>query len=342
MTAIWGLPGYTFKGIYKEIQNHLGSSTQNYIVAARTAQGYDDWHNSTKEERLEVVKAWQGIQVDLAKEKELARQGSFHAPQGFMKTRHLSFDERKKLAEEKKGQPKKNKKLGKSKGTGEKLQVPEAPKTTSRTQSRTEEFEEAIKASVAATSKGDPEEDRMIENAIRASVTELQAAEKEGDDHDAVSRAIRASVEEAVRARKPQKGDGASDHPHDPDEQLTEALRRSVTQEEQHPLADADFDDSGIDTDDDENYKAAIALSKASSKAVADDDDRGLDDKELTEAIKASEKSYAQDQELLERKKTDEDIVMEYIKKQSLEESQYKGAIGATTSKEKEKEKEAS
>jgi len=54
------------------------------------------------------------------------------------------------------------------------------PKTTIAGDHDSAAFEEAIRKSVAATSKGDPEEDKLIEMAIRASIEELQRASAEG------------------------------------------------------------------------------------------------------------------------------------------------------------------
>lgn len=428
ITAIWGLPGYTFKGIYKQIQAHLGSSVQNYIVAARTAQGYEDWHKSTVAERGEVVVAWQRRQADLLREKEHLRQGgsfhqghgvgshggghgggghggSSHGPEGgFMKTRHMSFDERKKLAKERKEKEKLERQQKATAGAGPgaagtgpaQLQrgggahVRETSKSHSRPRFASlhpsyrkdgADFERAIQASVAATSKGNADEDLLIEKAIRASVAELQAAEKEGDDDkDAVQRAIRASVAEASRARQQRRkvgqaaggtggGGGSSsgtttttavvvEEPDaeeaEHDRELEAALERSVTQEQpRHPLAEVDFDDSGPDTDDDcddndddgeegdggddedaEELRQAMHLSKLTSAAV---DDAQEDDADLREAIRLSQQAHAADQEKLDRSKTEEEIVLEYVKRQSLAETQFKqeaiaaAAAGAKT-----------
>ena len=313
-TAIWGLPGYTFKGIYKEIQKHLGSSVQNYIVAARTAQGYDDWHKSNREERLDVVKRWHTIQIELANEKHQARHGSFHGAQDFIKTQHLNHREKKRLAGEKK-EPKKGLKKGK-KGTRP-APDPVVPQQTMMPDSG--EFEEAIQASVAATSRGNPDEDRMIEQAIRASVLELQKAGKNGNDDDALQRAIKASVTEAARARKAKNPaaqitefDDGLNH----DRELENALHRSVTTEDRHPLADADFDDSGVDTDDDENIKAAIRQSTVSPTEPRDED--------LELALELSQQSHGDHTEKLSKTKTEEEIVLDYVKRQSLVEEEHK------------------
>lgn len=334
--AIWGLPGYTFKGIYKELQKHLGSSVQNYIVAARTAQGYDEWHTSSQEERLDVVSRWQSIQVDIEKEKQLARHGSFHGHHCYLKT---TIEERKKSSADKKRE-KKNAK-GKATTVDALADIRASHPYVGQPQKSQEsnpshegpDFEEAIRTSVAATSHGNPEEDQMIERAIRASVMELHLASKEGDDHEAIQRAIQASVAEAVSARnedrsnpRPATLDGAEDH----EKKLAAALQRSVQEsrrsEEGHLLADVDIDDSGVDTDDDENIKAAIKRSKSTQIEQL----RGeMDGDELQTAIELSRKAHEEHQQDLSTSKTEEEIVLEYVKKQSLAEEQLKKSLSA-------------
>ena len=332
-TAIWGLPGYTFKGIYKELQKHLGSSVQNYIVAARTAQGYDEWHNASQEERLDVVSRWQSIQVEIEKEKQLARHGSFHGRHCYLKT---TIEERKKLSAEKK----KEKKKAKGNATEDAFADIHSSHPLAQTRKSkgsdpshdVADFEEAIRASVAATSRGNPEEDQMIERAIRASVTELHLASKEGDSDEAIQRAIQASVAEATQARgadrssaRPTTLDGAGDH----EKELAAALQRSVQEtqksEEQH-LANVDFDDSGVDTDDDENIKVAIERSKFTpreqSSGAKDEDD-------FQNAIELSRKAHEEHEQGLSKSKTEEEIVLEYVKKQSLAEEQLKKYVAA-------------
>jgi hypothetical protein len=82
-------------GIYKELQKHFGSSVQNYIAAARTVQGHEDWKTSDPHERQEVVRRWHEIQFELGAEKE---RNTFQSPQSFLKQhhRHPSGDGRKK------------------------------------------------------------------------------------------------------------------------------------------------------------------------------------------------------------------------------------------------------
>ena len=89
-------------GIYKELQKYCGSSVQNYIAAARTVQGYEDWKASDQIERLEVIRRWREIQPEIAAEKE---HNTFHSPRSLFKHGHkLSFDDGKKKKSDK-GKP---------------------------------------------------------------------------------------------------------------------------------------------------------------------------------------------------------------------------------------------
>ncbi|KAL6713865.1 hypothetical protein ACLMJK_008359 [Lecanora helva] len=328
--AIWGLPGYTFKGIYKELQNHLGSSVQNYIIAARTAQGYEDWHNSNQEERLDVVSRWQAIQVEVEKERHQARHGSFQGRHCYLKA---TIEQRKRQSAEKKKA--KRDKRGKATKQNSTAIPPSHPFIRQNPETPTlahDDFEEAIKESVAATSHGDPEEDMIIERAIRASVKELHLASEQGGDGDALHRAIQASIAEADRARGKDSSklhsealDGANNH----SKELEAALQRSLLEHRlshtQSNLSTVDFDDSGVDTDDDENIKVAIARSK--SEGTSDLDAANHSDEELQKALEMSTKHHKQHEQGLSQSKTEEEIVLDYVKRQSLAEDEHKKSL---------------
>ena len=334
--AVWGVPGYTFKGIYKELQRRQGSSVQNYIVAARTAQGYEEWHNSNQQERLDVVSRWQAIQREIENEKHHARQGSFHERHCYLKA---TIEQRKKHSAEKKEKRKQKKNIkGNSVDHNATAIPPSHPfirqKSVGST-SENDDFEEAIRASVAATSHGNPEEDQIIERAIRASVQELHLASNEGDDKDALQRAIQASVAEATRgtgqdsSRSHAVGfDGHSDHRRELEASLHRSLQGHHPSETHGPVSSIDFDDSGVDTDDDENIKLAMERSK--SGGTVDTATIEAEDKDLLKALENSKKDYSDLEQSLSKAKTEEDIVLEYVKKQSLAEEQHKKSVPAT------------
>ena len=287
------LPAYTFKGIYKEIQKYHGSSVQNYIVAARTAQGYDEWTKSTEEQRLEAVRRWQDIQLELLKEKHQVKHHKTPPPCRFLKTRHMSYDEVGTPAHSKRAQ----KKLSKTKKTDNAdtepntLQHAQTYPGLSSIGSDPADLEEAIQKSVAATSKGDPDQDALIEKAIRASVAELQKVSRKDNREEATQGGIPTTFMESVSHH-----DGPTE------------------------ISELDFDDSGIDTDEDENIKIALASSKRLQST-------GHRDEGLTRALEASKKSHEEHEEGLAKQKREEEIVLEYVKKQSLAEETYRKSI---------------
>jgi hypothetical protein len=281
------------------------------MISARTAQGYEDFKASTPHERLDIITRWREHKYEYQNSKQNlidTRTPEGHetghlSPRGFMQTRHLSFEERKKLHEERK-------KIREAERT--KVQSVDGKRScpfcrrdkphmhTPRQQQSTpsvlepvashdgtvhsetnEEFEEAIRESVAATSRGDPEEDLMIERAIRASVRELQRGEGAGlSDTEALNRAIQASVKESAR-RDSQEGE-------DPEHQ--KMLEKAI----QESLASYSLHGTTGDEAADEHLKLAIQKSKEEADA---------------------------------KPKSEEEIVLEYVKKQSLLEEEHRQKV---------------
>lgn len=301
----------------------MGSSVQNYIIASRTAQGFEEWKSSSEEERLDVVRRWHAVQLKLKSDKSKDFGAS---PRDYIR-RHMSSEDRNKHVKDKK---QKNGKQG----------FKERSRWYSRSQSglhdahtgggqnettqEQPELEEAIQRSVTATSRGDPEEDRLIERAIRASVAELQRASQEGDEDEALNRAIQASVAEAAQARRPSTSigsGGGNEEPGDHDEVLEAALHRSVQDHHRH----GDGSDSGIDTEDDEAIREAIELSKESTTSDTHSAGNTLEhEAELQRVMEESKKAQRLREEDDARAKTEEEIVLEYVKKQSLAEEEHR------------------
>ena len=313
--------------MYKEIQKHLGSSVQNYIVAARTTQGFQEWNESKREERLDVISRWQAVQVDLTKQKEHHRHASFHAPHGFSRSPHSSGDERKTQGGERKGKDVTVADSTVPPGSLVKEPLSHFATAPSLSHGTEDDFEEAIKASVAATSKGNPEEDQMIERAIRASVMELQSASRGGDDESAIQKAIKASIKEAQLARAgfSDNHEGTEEH----EKHLAEAIEQSLhehghlSRARSAPNAE-DFDDSGIESEGEEHVKAAIERSKAEVGGNAQDE-------ELQKAIELSKRAHDDHAQETSKTKTEEEIVLEYVRKQSLLEEEHRQKMGSAT-----------
>ncbi|KIW66975.1 hypothetical protein PV04_06255 [Phialophora macrospora] len=336
--GIWGLPGYTAKGIYNEISKHFGSSVQNYIIAARTAQGFEDWKNSSPEERQRIVTAWKDSQLETRKHGQLygvdrkvaieshilskSNTDSIELVHGFKSTRHLSWDERKALAERRDQLKKEKKELErqekeimreerrKSKSGGkvksrckfcpfdhdtshhithtQSLSSLDPSFGKTRTQSSmaggeaVDDYEHAIKHSVTSTSRGNPEEDAIVERALRASLRELHGV---GDNHKHPDKAYQQAIQASIREFKKAQEEHArqtgvvSTVAEQPEEEHDAELHRVLTESlEEYKAAQVasvqgvatkhaqhhhlDDSDSGIDTDYDEEFKRTIEESK--------------------------------------------------------------------------------
>ena len=361
-------------GIHKEIRKLFGSSVLNYMISARTAQGFEEFKDSTLAERQDIINRWREHKSEYQSSKQKleetrrpeGQETGRLSPRGFLQTRHLTFEERKKLHEERKSTREEERHKIHSKDGRRSCpfcsrchphtHTPRAVQTSAVVADSPHEvvedvvddhddadaeFENAIHASVAATSRGNLEEDMMIERAIRASVKELQKAGGNTNDSAALNRAIQASIAEANRGR-PSYGltHTAAMDEDDAEHQalLEKAIQESLSQY-QMPAhfadADADTDEdeavklaiekskeapiaADVDSDEDENIRKAIEKSKANAHEADIDTD---DDEDVKLAL---EKSKSEHQQGLSRAKTEEEIVLEYVKKQSLAEDEHK------------------
>lgn len=303
--AIWGLPGYTLKGIYKELQKLFGSSIENYIIASRTAQGYEDLQNCTQTERADIISRWQLLQEEIRKAKQTFVEETRQTMTECRVKRQQTMEEHKKRRKAKK----ENKESQKTEHHDpldsrshtflphliHSNSFPGAPPNDAKHP----HLEDAIQTSVAATSKGDLEQDELIERAIRASVNELLTAQHEQvEEHEALHRTIQASVSESRRASENQEKSGqAKGTTHvDDDEALREALYRS--------LQDCQF--QGFD-----NHEQ-----KDISRHGEDDD--------LQKAVEESKLIHSRREEAEARARAEDEILLEHVKRQSLVEEEEK------------------
>ena len=342
-----GVAGYVMKGVYSELNNHFGSSVQNYIIAARTAQGYDEWVNTTETEREGVVVRWKALQGDIKKKRnvdEIVRE---------------ALDEQRRKGREwrtglRDGWERRRSSCRGGNGSGENTP---GGAGSSRGQGgaggggeEQRDLEEAIRLSVRQTSKGNEDEDVAVERAIKASMAELQrnraqkaqqqkpdlpprGGEGDGDDDEDFRRAIEASMAEA------EAGAGGGERK-DPvfDEELERALAASLKEEKKRHDKDGDWDDD----EDDEEYKQAIAASQAQAESSSSqapppagkETDAGRHLAGTTHAefeeSRAGVGGGGGGGEKTQQERSEEEIVMEYVKKQSLlEEEARKGRSGA-------------
>ncbi|OCK78638.1 glycosyltransferase family 1 protein [Lepidopterella palustris CBS 459.81] len=62
LAALWGLPGYTLHGAYKEIQKHFAAGP-NCVHLARTLQGFEESKAVSQAERDHIIDLWSTIQL---------------------------------------------------------------------------------------------------------------------------------------------------------------------------------------------------------------------------------------------------------------------------------------
>lgn len=63
LAGSFGILSYTMKGVHKELQKLYRGSVQDYIVASRTAQGYEEWLQSSDTEKEDVIVRWKLVQM---------------------------------------------------------------------------------------------------------------------------------------------------------------------------------------------------------------------------------------------------------------------------------------
>jgi hypothetical protein len=57
----WGVIGYTFEGVSKEVQRRFGSNVESHIVTSRKAQGFEEFRGATAEEKALVIERWRSV-----------------------------------------------------------------------------------------------------------------------------------------------------------------------------------------------------------------------------------------------------------------------------------------
>lgn len=277
-------------GIYKQIQKQFGENVGGYMIASRCAQGAIEYEHASPGEREDVIRRWHIVRASL-REKQKQTRDSYRNKEivSDLKSKglfQLSSIERDVLAATAEGRRE-------SRGSDESFKSRSQSPSSSRSPSIPTEYEEAIKKSVNETSKGDPDEDEMIERALRASVLELKAAEAAGEDEErAYDRAIKASIREAERVRIQRENS-----------QVASLANGNTVQASLKPPG----------------YRPELPPRSAVARASEDDNE----DADFQRAIVESMKMHEEAQKRAQAEKSEMDVVMEYMKRQSLAEYEY-------------------
>ncbi|KAF2454706.1 hypothetical protein BDY21DRAFT_352518 [Lineolata rhizophorae] len=289
--GLWALPGYAFKGVYKEVQKLYGASAQNYIIAARTAQGYEDWANSTAEERAEVLRKWNELLRDGGvKRKKNPGEEQLEIIQGLLDKHRQKRRERLKskgkarLGE--RGEIRGNDScsfLGNHFASRSTLNVPMPPSSpslardapTPELDGREAESSRGPSAPASAVPYPSAEEEKY-------SVEKAQAAmEREQAARDAEAAELEEAIHQSIAAAQAARG-GAGTQAED--EELERAIRESVAEMQQE--AELRRRRAQVDEDADEEE-----LERAIRESIAAAREQGADEAQARELEEALEKS---------------------------------------------------
>lgn len=337
--GIYGLPGYAMKGIYKEVQLRFGKSVNNYIIAARTAQGWEMFLAIDKEEQSQIVHRYLKL-LDEVKRRKTCGEDSVEAVQEFIensktrkreqwakissRTEQLSGDF---IGKGRKFSDQISSKTGSLSTSfarqpsigGKRTSEKQAPSTVPQNQTHYPDndddrhrddpaFERALQESIKQTSTGDADEDKEIGQAIRASIAHLQkqapksGATGHGDD-DEDDEELKLALAESLRSvagQPAQQNKGALESPEIP----PRSPNRSRS-----PNPGSGSGSSNLLSD---------------AKAAADRTAHDYDDEDLKKAIAESMKIGDDERKAMQ----EEEIVLAYVKKQSLLEESYRRSHG--------------
>lgn len=365
------------KGLYQEMIKSKGSGVQNYIIAARIAQGYDESITVSAQERAAIVSKWKIVKVNMKKKKNPGdKMDSLHSLVADKRKRkedrqnrvnsHLSRPETRssispaltqhssysgvdgstsrsnsnaipawKLQEQERMSRVTTAQSYQSQQTNEELEA----QLIAEEEAERRELEAAIAASVAENSHGNTEEDELMARTIRASIAELEQAPANAsaqDEEKALNRAMQASIDEAGRS-------GVTE---DEQKLLEETLRKSLQDTSRHRQHGSDSEWDSSDTEDNADFQRILAESKelahlqqqypqdyqnatvqqesGIADAVVGAPDANVEDEELRKVLAESERAEQERQANASKEKSEDEIVMEYIKKQSLLEEEHR------------------
>lgn len=365
--GFWAIPAYTMKGLHAEVRAKFHRSVENYIIVSRILQGQADLRESTVQEQNNIVArfksdrdALKGLAAlkSMEKERAAAIPSSSQMPSGdvtdevedlgpiphsppktgFWQTKGLSLDERKKRHALKDAW--KKKKAAEAAGsTTNPSPAPNLSQVSTAFEPEDEEMEQAIRNSVAQTSHGDPAEDAQIERQIRASVVEMRriAAENRGREQGRAVGDWKHMPSEAPQlpgrgssASMPEKGGVPEDITDEEFEALiAEAARRSMMTQQS---GDVGNELHGITvTVDDEALRQVLEESRRIAASAGTGQNEALDE-DLRRAMEESEKAHEEHLARQGTERSEEEIIMEYVKKQSLAEEQFRRKGKSTAS----------
>ncbi|KAH3916821.1 hypothetical protein HBH56_063490 [Parastagonospora nodorum] len=283
--AVVGILGHSMKGVHKELQKMYVGNVENHIAASRVAQGHEEWLQSSEAEKQDVVVRWKLIQKYLKKRKtdDIVRD--------VLEAQRKSKPEN---AEEGRNGGRKTSVAQSTNGTDE---VTQANSTTEELQEEND-MSAAIRLSVQETRRGDIQDDTEAERAIRESVSQSQHNRQEAIDYEVLRQTMNRSEADAER-------------------QASEALEF----EKQLKLVIAQSLNEKRQTRNSSEWQAHAEYSNINT--TTNGGSLPLYVGKHVQGITQSAFEAQHQGEKTTHEKTEEEVVMEYVKKQSLLEAHH-------------------
>lgn len=304
-------------GIYQEIQKRFGESVENYIMASRCAQGLADLSTCTSEEKENILTNWAFFEADVVAKRNARRNRYKVDGDGKRVRRTRTLGEKSqsstKTQEEQdtesvKAAERANRRESLRQLFRGRASSSPPPRITAPDSALPDEYEHAIRHSVLATSQGNETEDEMIERALRASMTELRNATAAGEEEErAYDLAVEASIREAERVIEEKKREHDEQSAIDQDEKSNSYAHQPQPQPPPY----------SVDQPDQKQSRRPPALPPRSPMRMPTDHDT-----ELQNALNESQRSYDDNLRREQREKEEMDIIIEYVKRQSLAEAE--------------------
>jgi hypothetical protein len=331
--ALFSIPAYFMKGAHNEVQKMFGNNVQTYIIASRVAQGHEEWLQSSDAQKHDVVNRWKLIQKYLKKKKS--------DPEEMMRDMLEAQREHSTNSRE----PRPNTGVTTTSAQSNPTRDPEnampamsdaqSPSHTThaipRRPVRAAASNENSPPSVRATSRGDVAEEAQVERAIQGNASELQRQSEEAAEHAAEIETLRQAMA-LSEAEAQRHANEALEYEKMLKRAMAQSLgppRRSSNDSDRETVMVRRYEENGVlEQPPSEPDKLAIrpaAMAEASPSAY---DSTSYDQGHLEGTTQGAFELQQQGQqgqqgEKTTQEKTEEQIVLEYVKKQSLLEAQH-------------------
>jgi len=321
--ALFGIPAYMMKGVHKEMQKLFGGSVQNYIIASRTAQGYEEWLQSSDAEKQDVIDQWNLIQKHLKKK---------HNREDMMQD--VLEARRKKNAENRETRQNYGRNSVSSQSTSADAQMLDLDSGMPAMSGS--QFPEAsvrvshIDGNIQRRLYEDAEDDADLEEGIQANGYRPKGQRQEAPDHQADHETWYQAMVASEAEAKWQASEGL-----EYDKKLKQAMAQSLREQKQN-ANDGELElATHIDDEDDENFERTRRRSEKMVKntAAVGSGSGGVHRPSSYDPghLAGTTRSQFEAQQLgrpaekTTEEKTEEEIIMAYVKKQSLLEMHRRG-----------------